>query len=165
MCMMDARTVNGNFLINKHHSFTIFSFLVRREVEKIESLLDEHDLYFLFKSYDLCGRLLFSPLFAVEEIKLIPCEATQAVANIRLRSSYAWLSEKLPFIDGVWSPRCVDCECVIKLTDILREYTKQGWMRTPFLPFRSILIAQEENEESVQELKEVALGYLFLNEK
>ena len=68
MCMMDARIVNGIFLINKHHSFTIFSFLVRREVEKIESLLDKHDLYFLVKPYDFCGRLLFSPLFAVEEM-------------------------------------------------------------------------------------------------
>ena len=50
------------------------------------------------------------------------------------------------------------------LSERIEHYTKHGWLRTSYFPCKSVLVAQRENE-SIQELKEVALGYLFLNEK
>jgi len=161
--MIDIRTVDGVFLIPKYSPFVIFSFLTYKGSEQIKNFMRKQNLYVLFaprklgKKRNPSSLSSISPLFSVRQLELICCEKMQTIVNLELKGALQWLHTKFPLLLGeTWTFSFSSA-----WSQTIKDIIKGGGMRSPLVVLKNILIAQEENE-SIQELKEAAIGYLYL---
>ncbi|RLI08384.1 hypothetical protein DRO24_01325 [Candidatus Bathyarchaeota archaeon] len=161
--MIDIRTVDGVFLIPKRSPFVIFSFMTHKGSEQIKNLTRKQNLYVLFaprklgKKRNPSSLSSISPLFSVRQLELICCEKMQTIVNLELTGALQWLHSKFPLLlCETWTFSYGN-----EWSRTIKDITKGGGMRSPLVVLKNVLIAQEENE-SIQELKEAAIGYLYL---
>ena len=165
--MIDIRTVNGVFLVPKYSPFVIFSFMTYKSNGQIKNLMKRQNLYVLFTPRDLGRRRnpsslsSISPLFSVRQLELICCEKMQIIVNLELKGALQWLRNEFPLLLGETWIKLYNDRCEERWTRIIKDYVKGGGMRSPLVVLKSILITQEE-DESIQELREIAMGYLCL---
>jgi len=158
--MIDIRSVSGIFLVNKTKPFVISVFITYKSIENVRKLMRMKNLYIFFAPRGF-GDNVFSPLSPIKEIRLISCEKRGAILDTKIGISlYPWLDKTFPFLTEIWAYSPLD-KCTKIFTEIVERYSRHGWLRTPLFSCKGILIAQEKNE-NIQELREMAMGYLYL---
>jgi len=154
----------GTFLISKRTPFIIFSYLTPSYINQFNSLQNKENLYVLFRDNNV-KKGTPSSLFSVKDIELIQCKKMKAVVNVWLQGNSDWLSDFFPFLNtDLELISFLYHECTDRWIEVLKHYLKVGWVKTPLLTLSDVVFLQRRGED-LEELKELALGYLFLNEK